>query len=108
MFDKRTEMIEENNLILKTMLRNQLNSLIVEIQSLSPEQLNNKTILETYKDSLENSLLYYYKQSSLNDSDKKNKQKLQELREKIQLKIFKLELDEISSNKPPIAIIKNK
>ena len=108
MFDKRTETIEENNLILKTMLRNQVNSLILQIESLSPEQLKSKTVLETYKDSLENTLLYYYQNHSLNDADKKSKEKLLELREKIQLKILKLELDEISSNKPPIAIIKNK
>lgn len=98
---------EENNLILKTLLRNQLNSLIIEIESLTSEQLKNKTILETYKDSLENTLLYYYQNPSLNDADKKSKEKLQELREKLQLKILKLELDEISSHNPPIAIIKN-
>jgi len=84
---------EENNLILKTLLRNQLNSLIIEIENLTSEQLKNKKILETYKDSLENALLYYYRYRSLNDSDNANKQKLQNLREKIQLKILKLELD---------------
>ena len=98
---------EENNLILKTMLRIQLNSLIVEIENLTEEQLNNKSILETYKDSLNNALLYYFNYHILNDSNVAHKKKLQELKEKLQLKILSLELDEIGSHKPPIAIVKN-
>ncbi len=106
MFDKRIEKIEENNLILKTMARIQLNSLIIEIENLTDEQLKNKSILETYKDSLNNAW-GYYEFNIFKDLDNKKQSQLQELREKLQLKILSLELEEINSHKPPIAMIKN-
>ena len=106
MFDKRIEKIEENNLILKTMARIQLNSLIVEIENLTDEQLKNKVILETYKDSLNNAL-GYYEFNIFKDLDNKKQSQLQELREKLQLKILSLELDEISSHNPPVIVKKD-
>ena len=101
MYDNRTEKIDENNLILKTMFRIQINSLIVEIENLTPQQLKNKIILDSYKDSLDQALLYYLQGSK----DDHILTTLQSLREKIQVKLLSLELHEISSHEPPIAII---
>ena len=47
---------EANNLILKTITRVQAKSLILEIESLTKEQLRNKTILESLKDSIDSIL----------------------------------------------------
>lgn len=104
------KLLEENNLILNTVARIQINSLIVELESLTPKQLKNKTILETYKDSVNNALLFYYHRNRiLSESDIANKKRLHDLKEKIQLKILSLELDEINSSRPttPVIIKKN-
>ena len=100
MFDKRLEKIEENNLILKTLLRVKANSLIVEIENLTPDQLKNKTILESYIDSLNSVLLFI-------NEDRTKEKELMMLQEKLQIKVLSLELDDIGSHKPPVAIIKD-
>ena len=103
MLDRR---VEENNLILKTLARIKINSLIIEIENLTQEQLKNKTILEAYKDSLNNALSFY-EFSIIHDLEPKKQQHIQSLIEKLQLKILSLELDEISSHKPPVIVRKN-
>ena len=98
---------EANNLILKTIARVQANSLILEIESLTEEQLRNKTILENLKDSIDsilgccelnNSLLFVVSNKTQN--------KLVELRERLQIKLLSLELEEISSHNPPVIVKK--
>ena len=104
------KLLEENNLILNTMARIQINSLIIELESLTPKQLKNKTILETYKDSINNALLFYYHRNrTLTESDVANKKRLHDLKENIQLEILRLELEEINSTTPstPVIIKKN-
>lgn len=106
MLDKIAEKIEENNLILKTMARIQINSLIIEIENLTQEHLNNKTILEFYKNSLINALSFY-EFNIIHDLEPKKQLLIQDLIEKLQIKILSLELDEISSHNPPVIVKKD-
>lgn len=94
-----------NNIILKTMARIQINSLIVEIESLTPEQLQNRTILEAYKDSLTKALSYF-EFNVLSDLNNEKQTQLSNIREKLQTRILSLELQEMRKNTPPVIVRK--
>ena len=96
---------EANNLILKTMLRVQANSLIIEIENLTKEQLKNKLMLETLKDSIDSILsCCEFENSLLSVASNETQKKLVELRERLQIKLLSLELEEISSHNPPVIV----
>ena len=99
---------EANNLILKTMARVQVNSLIFKIENLTSEQLKNKTILEALKDSIDSIFgCCELKNSLLSIVSNETHEKLIEMRERLQIKILSLELEEISSHNPPVVVKKD-
>ena len=99
---------EANNLILKTMARVQVNSLIFKIENLTSEQLKNKTILEALKVSIDSIFGFCeLKNSLLSIVSNETHEKLIEMRERLQIKILSLELEEISSHNPPVVVKKD-
>ena len=72
MFNKRLEAIEENNLLLKSLLRIEANKIIIELKSINISEITSIDILKRYLANVEELLIVKESCHSCFNEDEKN------------------------------------